>query len=112
LSKKRHFFAKFFGENILKIITSVPDLNLYYYLRLAPYPAGDCRQTNSTVSLFFQHFGFRDSTSSQCIGGHDDHYATRGCQMVYFHPKNPNLGIFLRALEWIMLIYFMAFWII
>jgi hypothetical protein len=24
LSKKRHLFAKFFGENILKIITSVP----------------------------------------------------------------------------------------
>jgi hypothetical protein len=24
LSKKRHFFAKFFGENIYKIITSVP----------------------------------------------------------------------------------------
>jgi hypothetical protein len=25
LSQKRHFFAKFFGENILQIITSVPD---------------------------------------------------------------------------------------
>jgi hypothetical protein len=25
LSQKRHFFAKFFGENILKIVTSVPD---------------------------------------------------------------------------------------
>jgi hypothetical protein len=25
LSKKRHFFAKFFGKNIFKIITSVPD---------------------------------------------------------------------------------------
>jgi hypothetical protein len=24
LSQKRHFFAEFFGENILKIITSVP----------------------------------------------------------------------------------------
>jgi hypothetical protein len=24
LSQKRHFFAKFFGENIIKIITSVP----------------------------------------------------------------------------------------
>jgi hypothetical protein len=28
LSKKRQFFAKFFGENILKIITSVPGLML------------------------------------------------------------------------------------
>jgi hypothetical protein len=27
LSQKRQFFAKFFGENILKIITSVPGLN-------------------------------------------------------------------------------------
>jgi hypothetical protein len=25
LNQKRHFFANFFGENILKIITSVPD---------------------------------------------------------------------------------------
>jgi hypothetical protein len=25
LSQKRHFFAEFFGENILKMITSVPD---------------------------------------------------------------------------------------
>jgi hypothetical protein len=27
-SQKRHFFAKFFGENILKIITLVPDAML------------------------------------------------------------------------------------
>jgi hypothetical protein len=26
----------------------------------------------------------------------------QGCQMVYFHTKNPNFGIFGRALEWKM----------
>jgi hypothetical protein len=30
--------------------------------------------------------------------------------MVYFQTKNPNLGKFLRALHWKMLIYFMASW--
>jgi hypothetical protein len=29
--------------------------------------------------------------------------ANQGCQMIYFHNKNPNLGIFCRALEWKML---------
>jgi hypothetical protein len=28
--KKRHFFLNFFGENILKIITSVPGLEIFY----------------------------------------------------------------------------------
>jgi hypothetical protein len=28
--------------------------------------------------------------------------------MVYFQTKNPDLGKFTRALEWKMLIYFMA----
>jgi hypothetical protein len=32
----------------------------------------------------------------------------QGCQMVYFNTKNPNLGIFWRALEWKMLVYFMT----
>jgi hypothetical protein len=30
--------------------------------------------------------------------------------MVYFKTKSPNLGIFWRALEWKMLVYFMAIW--
>jgi hypothetical protein len=30
--------------------------------------------------------------------------------MVYFQTKNPNWGKFWRALDWKMLIYFMAFW--
>jgi hypothetical protein len=33
---------------------------------------------------------------------------SKGCQMEYFHTKNPNLGIFGRALEWKLLVYFMA----
>jgi hypothetical protein len=32
------------------------------------------------------------------------------CQMVSFLAKNPNLGKFWRALDWKMLIYFMAIW--
>jgi hypothetical protein len=34
----------------------------------------------------------------------------QGCQMVYFQTKNPNLGKFFRALDWKMLICFMAIW--
>jgi hypothetical protein len=30
--------------------------------------------------------------------------------MVYFQTKNPNLGKFLTALDWKMLINFMAIW--
>jgi hypothetical protein len=32
----------------------------------------------------------------------------QGCQMVYFQTENTNLGKFWRALEWKMLVYFMA----
>jgi hypothetical protein len=32
----------------------------------------------------------------------------QGCQMVYIQNKNPTLGKFWRALDWKMLIYFMA----
>jgi hypothetical protein len=34
----------------------------------------------------------------------------QGCQMVSFQTKNLNLGKFWRALDWKMLIYFMAIW--
>jgi hypothetical protein len=34
----------------------------------------------------------------------------QGCQMVCFQTKNPNLGKFWRALDWKMLVYFMAIW--
>jgi hypothetical protein len=34
----------------------------------------------------------------------------QGCQMVYFQATIPNLGKFLRALDWKMLIYLMAIW--
>jgi hypothetical protein len=30
--------------------------------------------------------------------------------MAYFQTKNPDLGKFWRALDWNMLIYFMAIW--
>jgi hypothetical protein len=30
--------------------------------------------------------------------------------MVYFHTKNPNLGIFWRAKEWNLLVYFLIIW--
>jgi hypothetical protein len=34
----------------------------------------------------------------------------QGCQMVSFQTQNPNLGKFWSALDWKMLIYFMAIW--
>jgi hypothetical protein len=36
---------------------------------------------------------------------------TQGCQMVCFQTKNPNLGKFLGALEWKMLVYFMVIYV-
>jgi hypothetical protein len=32
----------------------------------------------------------------------------QGCQMVHFQTKSPNLGKFVSALDWKMLIYFMS----
>jgi hypothetical protein len=34
----------------------------------------------------------------------------QGCQMVYLQTKYPYLGIFWRALEWKVLLHFMAIW--
>jgi hypothetical protein len=34
----------------------------------------------------------------------------QGCQMVYFQNKNTNLGLYWRAFEWKMLVYFNAIW--
>jgi hypothetical protein len=49
------------------------------------------------------------------IGGQGDQMRLRkklpkmqGCQMVYFHTKNHNLGKFWRPLEWKKLVYFMT----
>jgi hypothetical protein len=35
-----------------------------------------------------------------------------GCQMAYFSTKDFNFGKFFKALEWKMLVYFMATWFI
>jgi hypothetical protein len=32
----------------------------------------------------------------------------QGCQMVYFHAKNANFGIFLKASGWKILVHFIA----
>jgi hypothetical protein len=34
----------------------------------------------------------------------------QGCQMVHFQTKYPNFGIFWKALEWKILVYFMDIW--
>jgi hypothetical protein len=34
----------------------------------------------------------------------------QGCQMVCFQTKNPNLGKFLRVLQWKMMVYFIDTW--
>jgi hypothetical protein len=36
----------------------------------------------------------------------------RGCQMVYLNTKIPIFGIFWRALEWKILVYYLALWYI
>jgi hypothetical protein len=37
---------------------------------------------------------------------------TQGCQTISFQTNNPNFGKFWKALDWKMLIYFMASWTI
>jgi hypothetical protein len=32
------------------------------------------------------------------------------CQMVYLHTSNPNFGIFWKAIDWTILVYFMPLW--
>jgi hypothetical protein len=50
------------------------------------------------------------STRVQLAPNKGTHPIEQGCQMVYFHTKNSNLGIFRRSLEWKMLAYFMTLW--
>jgi hypothetical protein len=38
------------------------------------------------------------------------HAAMQGCQMVYFHAKNRNMGMLLGTWEWKMLVYFTVIW--
>jgi hypothetical protein len=44
------------------------------------------------------------------FGGKISEVGSAGCQMVCFQTKNTNLGKFLRALDWKMMIYYMAIW--
>jgi hypothetical protein len=46
---------------------------------------------------------FEDSAGSQ-------RSPIRGCQMVFFQTKNPNLGTFRKFLQLKMLVYFMPIW--
>jgi hypothetical protein len=46
---------------------------------------------------------FRSSTEREPI-------PTKGCQMVYFHTKNPNLGKFCRVFQWKMLMFGLSYW--
>jgi hypothetical protein len=48
-SKKRQFFAKFFGEKFLKIITSVPAIGAHFY-------KGDLIQTFYNFELIFCYY--------------------------------------------------------
>jgi hypothetical protein len=81
--KNANFFAEFFGENILIIITSVPG---------HPATRSRSRLFHSIIFIIFE--------SAQ---------NKQGCQMVCFQTKNPNLGKFWRALEWEMLVYLWSF---
>jgi hypothetical protein len=46
--------------------------------------------------------------SNFAIGKQNVTHLNQGCQMFYFHTKNPDLGIFWRALECKLLVYFMT----
>jgi hypothetical protein len=50
------------------------------------------------------------SEITNSISENPNTHREQSCQMVYFQTKNPNLGKFWRALEWIMWVYFMTIW--
>jgi hypothetical protein len=62
------------------------------------------------VYLFFEKNDLGNILGSifKNSSGHPVGY--QGCQMVCFQTKNPNLGKFMRALDWKMLICYMAIW--
>jgi hypothetical protein len=65
-----------------------------------------CRVTRS-LSIQGEFFsGFWDNG---CDWG-QNHAQNQGCQMVYLHAKNSNLGIFCKAFEWKMLVYSISIW--
>jgi hypothetical protein len=56
---------------------------------------------------FFRHFETLEQYVRMCCRDARKH----GCQMVYFQNKHSvNVGKFLRALDWKILIYFMDIW--
>jgi hypothetical protein len=63
--------------------------------------------------LFQQHGGKKAdhrATLMVRLIANDISAGDHGCQMAYFQTKNTNLGKFLKALDWKMLIYFMYIW--
>jgi hypothetical protein len=58
--------------------------------------------------MFWLALGITIFAKGEKMGKHSQDENSRprkpeqGCQMVYFHTKNLNLGIFWRALEWEM----------
>jgi hypothetical protein len=89
-NKNLDFFAKFVGENVLIIITSVPGYEITYLItkqRLRQETSGLCAKLAA---------GNRPQS--------------QGCHMVYFRTKIPILDKFLLILKLKVLVYFMALW--
>jgi hypothetical protein len=63
------------------------------------------RQIICAISVIFTKL----PTVKFAKSGHPAHGVDKGCHKVYFQTKNPNLGKFLRALEWKMLAYLCSF---
>jgi hypothetical protein len=63
---------------------------------------------NNTRQLFGRKYLSisQHRSRTKIFGGEMNH----GCQMVYFQTKEPNLGKFLRALEWKMFVLCMVIW--
>jgi hypothetical protein len=102
--KNAIFFAKFLGENIFKIITSVPDQSggeffLIENLRVPP-----------VVVEKYVTFRNKNIIFTITLNNGWTKILQHGCQIVYFQTKNPNLGKFWRVLQWKMFVYFMSIW--
>jgi hypothetical protein len=87
-AKNANIFARFFGENILKFITSVPG----QMLRSRSFDAQTLPKELSDNWRIFKpalNKPYRGALAA----------LRQGCQMVYFQTKNPNLENFWRALD-------------
>jgi hypothetical protein len=103
--KNANFFAEFFGENIFKIITSVPGQVVRSCPCSSPkLTANVCQKSNKDNNWETRH----NAVLSLFMSG--QLFAKVASWCTYLQTKNPNLGKFWRVLQWKILVYIMVIW--